>query len=488
MARIAAVLGRGDDAARYAELADQRPGRVAGGVHRRRRPAHARTPRPITSARWPSTWCPTELRPAVADRLVELIRDADTHLGTGFLATPYLLPVLADTGHLDVAYELLLQDTEPSWLVMVDRGATTVWERWNGVSADGVPHESLNHYSKGAVISFLHRYIAGIELLDDGPAYRRFRIRPRPGGGLTSAEAAHESPYGRIESAWRLDGDTLRAPRRRPGRHAGGGRAARRAHHDRRPRRAHLLHQQRCATEKPTLTMTAAETSEWAGPTRFLPPTEPTRRDDGALHFSGITYAVAFGYRPLQLDLVGAGRRRAARRWWCGSTAAASCSATAATCRRRCGPNQVFDALLDAGLAVATIDYRHALEAPFPAQLHDAKAAVRYLRAHADELGISTERIGVMGESAGGHIAALVGLTAHRPDLEGTHGVVGPSSAVDVVVDWYGPADLATMPRATLPPPIAAKLPPELRVAAGGPADPRARGRRRSPTPARSPT
>jgi alpha-L-rhamnosidase len=150
---------------------------------------------------------PAELRPAVAERLVELIRKADTHLGTGFLATPYLLPVLADTGHLDVAYELLMQDTEPSWLVMVDRGATTVWERWNGVSADGVPYESLNHYSKGAVISFLHRYTAGIELVE--PAYRRFRIRPRPGGGLTHAEAAHESPYGRIESAWRLVGDVL---------------------------------------------------------------------------------------------------------------------------------------------------------------------------------------------------------------------------------------------------------------------------------------
>ena len=51
--------------------------------------------------------------------------------------------------------------------MMIDRGATTIWERWNGVDADGVPHESLNHYSKGAVISFLHRYIAGIELLDD---------------------------------------------------------------------------------------------------------------------------------------------------------------------------------------------------------------------------------------------------------------------------------------------------------------------------------
>jgi alpha-L-rhamnosidase len=146
---------------------------------------------------------PAELRPVVADRLVELIRKAGTHLGTGFLATPDLLPVLADTGHLDVAYELLLSGSEPGWLVMVDRGATTVWEDWNGVDEHGVPHGSLNHYSKGAVISFLHRYTAGIQLIE--PAYRRFRVQPRPGGGLTSAEAAHESPYGRIESAWRIE-------------------------------------------------------------------------------------------------------------------------------------------------------------------------------------------------------------------------------------------------------------------------------------------
>jgi acetyl esterase/lipase len=205
----------------------------------------------------------------------------------------------------------------------------------------------------------------------------------------------------------------------------------------------------------------STEAPEWAGPARFLAPTEPTLRDDGVRHFSGITYAVAVGYRPLQLDLWvpdsatpppvvvwvhGGGFMFGDRRY------------LPETLR----PNQVFDALLEAGLAVATIDYRHALEAPFPAQLHDAKAAVRYLRAHADELGISTERIGVMGESAGGHIAALVGLTAHRPDLEGTHGVLGQSSAVDVVVDWYGPADLATMPRVALPPAIAAKLPPEM--------------------------
>jgi alpha-L-rhamnosidase len=92
---------------------------------------------------------------------------------------------------------------------MVDRGATTVWERWNGVDADGRPHESLNHCSKGAVVTFLHRYVAGIDLCDDPPAYRGFRMRPRPGGGITSVDAAHESPYGRIEVSWRLDGDRL---------------------------------------------------------------------------------------------------------------------------------------------------------------------------------------------------------------------------------------------------------------------------------------
>jgi len=147
---------------------------------------------------------PDELRPATADRLVELIRGADNHLGTGFLATPDLLPVLADAGHLDVAYDVLLQDTPPSWLAMVDRGATTVWEEWEGIDDQGVPHASLNHYSKGAVISFLHRYVAGIRPVEDELAYRRFRIAPQPGGGITSAAATLDTPRGRIESAWRI--------------------------------------------------------------------------------------------------------------------------------------------------------------------------------------------------------------------------------------------------------------------------------------------
>jgi alpha-L-rhamnosidase len=206
MARIAELLGRDDDAARYADLA----GHVRTAWQAEYLDADGRLT-PDTQANHVRALAfdlvPEELRPVVAERLVELIGKAGTHLGTGFLATPFLLPVLADAGHLDLAYELLLRDDEPSWLLMVDRGATTVWERWDGVDDEGVPHESLNHYSKGAVVSFLHRYTAGIELLE--PAYRRFRVRPRPGGGLTSAEAAHESPYGRIESAWRIEGDAF---------------------------------------------------------------------------------------------------------------------------------------------------------------------------------------------------------------------------------------------------------------------------------------
>lgn len=151
---------------------------------------------------------PDDLRPAATANLVRLIRAAGTHLGTGFLSTPYLLPVLADNGELGLAYELLLQDTQPSWLAMIDAGATTIWELWDGVDADGRPHASLNHYSKGAVISFLHHYVAGLR--PTSPGYRTFVVEPRIGGGLTSARTWHLSPFGRIEVAWRLvDGSAV---------------------------------------------------------------------------------------------------------------------------------------------------------------------------------------------------------------------------------------------------------------------------------------
>ncbi len=198
LSRIAGVLGRRADADRYARLAA------------RVRDAWQREYVPTTQADCVRALAfdlvPTHQRQAAADRLAALVAEADHHVGTGFLATGMLLPVLADNGHLDTAYRLLLSTGVPSWLEMIDRGATTIWEWWDGV-VDGRAQGSLNHYSKGAVISFLHTHVAGIRLSE--PGYRRFVVEPRLGGGLTWAEAEHHSPYGPIRSAWRLD-DVLR--------------------------------------------------------------------------------------------------------------------------------------------------------------------------------------------------------------------------------------------------------------------------------------
>jgi len=190
------------------------------------------------------------------------------------------------------------------------------------------------------------------------------------------------------------------------------------------------------------MSATSAAESEWTGPPLFLPPPEPRIQEDGSRRYEGITYAAIMGYRPLQLDV-----------WVPPSSAlpplviwihgGAWLFGDRRYLPETLRPNQLFDELIKAGLAVATIDYRHALEAPFPAQLHDAKAAIRYLRLHADVLGVDVSRIGIWGESVGGHLAAMVALTSQRSELEGIVGVVGPSSAVDVVVDWYGVADLA---------------------------------------------
>jgi alpha-L-rhamnosidase len=209
LAKLARVVGRADDADHYSEL-----GRNATNAWRIEfvdDDGNVRSGRQADLVRALAFGLmPDELRPQTASRLVDMVRAAGTHLNTGFLATPFLLPALADTGHLDLAYELLFQDTPPSWLTMVDRGATTIWENWDGIQEDGTPIGSLNHYSKGAVVSFLHEYVAGLRVLDDGPAYRRFEIAPMPGGDLTWAEGAHESPYGRIASSWSIAGGDLR--------------------------------------------------------------------------------------------------------------------------------------------------------------------------------------------------------------------------------------------------------------------------------------
>lgn len=212
LARIARLLGHHADHATYRRIAVG-----ARTAWQREFISHDGTIRPETQAALVRALAfglvPEPLREQTANRLAALVRAADTHLTTGFLTTGLLLPVLADHGHAELAYELLLQDSAPSWLAMVEQGATTVWEDWQGVDDQGMPAMSHNHYSKGAVISFLHQYTAGIRpsrYPDTASAgYRRFVIAPLPGGGLTMADARHDSPHGPICSRWTHHGDTF---------------------------------------------------------------------------------------------------------------------------------------------------------------------------------------------------------------------------------------------------------------------------------------
>jgi len=200
MAKIAGILGKPQDEKRYAALHEK----VKAAFRKVFTDGHGRMKEEFQSAYVLALAFELETeenRPVMAERLWTLIRNNSYHLATGFPATPYLLFALADHGYEKEAYQLLLQDTAPSWLYQVRRGATTIWEGWSSIQEDGsIRESSLNHYAYGAVGDFFYRRVCGLEATE--PGYRRFRVRPVVGGGLTWAECAHESPLGTIAIRW----------------------------------------------------------------------------------------------------------------------------------------------------------------------------------------------------------------------------------------------------------------------------------------------
>ena len=149
---------------------------------------------------------PDELRPKAAGYLVEDIRRRGNHLSTGFLGTPYLCHVLTQNDYTDVAYDLLLQPSFPSWLYPVKMGATTIWERWDGQKTDSTFQDagmnSFNHYAYGAIGDWMYRVVAGIEI--GKPGYKQIIIQPHPDKRLSFAKAEYQSAYGKIISAWAM--------------------------------------------------------------------------------------------------------------------------------------------------------------------------------------------------------------------------------------------------------------------------------------------
>lgn len=202
LSEIAGILGRTEDAKAYGKLAEN--GKKAfrhiatqdGKISSDRQAEYVRA---ISF----DLISEEEKAQAAAD-LNQLVIKKEYHLNTGFLSTPSLCKVLADYGYMETAYKLLLQDTMPGWLYAVKKGATTIWENWDGINEKGEVKASLNHYSYGAICGWLFEGVCGIHV--EG---RKIVVSPQPYKALQFAKAVYQSPVGEITSGWRYEGNQV---------------------------------------------------------------------------------------------------------------------------------------------------------------------------------------------------------------------------------------------------------------------------------------
>ena len=208
VSKMARVLGREAEARRYADLAAQ----IKAAFNRAFVQADGRI-RGDTQGGYALALAfdllPAELRPAATRQVVEAIHRYRDHLSTGIQTTHRLMLELPRQGQTDLAWQLLTNRTFPSWRYMIDNGATTIWERWDGfVKGRGFQDpgmNSFNHWALGAVGEWLWRNVAGINPDDSAPGYRHFVIAPRPGGGVTWARARYDSIRGTIAVEWQIE-------------------------------------------------------------------------------------------------------------------------------------------------------------------------------------------------------------------------------------------------------------------------------------------
>lgn len=205
--KTAAVLGKREDAVEYARLYEN----IVGAFEKEFVTPSGRLSVPTQTAQVLGLMFGL-LRGAAKERaigkLISLLEETDYHLTTGFVGTPYLNHVLSENGQTAATYTLLFQKDFPSWLYQITKGATTIWEHWDGIREDGsfwsANMNSFNHYAYGAIGDWLYRTVAGIDTEESHPGYKKLIIRPQPPKeGLTWAEGRLETMYGTVRSAWR---------------------------------------------------------------------------------------------------------------------------------------------------------------------------------------------------------------------------------------------------------------------------------------------
>ncbi len=209
LARIAGIIGKQDDAAKYAELS----GNIRKAFNHEfvtpsgRLVSNTQTAYSLALA---FGLLPAELVPKAAQYLADDVKKFG-HLTTGFVGTPLLCKTLSAYGFDDLAFMLLNRKQYPSWLYPVTKGATTIWERWDGLKPDGSFQDpgmnSFNHYAYGAIGEWLYSHVAGLSIDPEQPGYKHFLLAPHPGGGLTRAGVEFQSLYGKIQSSWKITGN-----------------------------------------------------------------------------------------------------------------------------------------------------------------------------------------------------------------------------------------------------------------------------------------
>ncbi len=153
---------------------------------------------------------PPESRAALIDTLIRRIEEeSHGHVGTGLVGAQWLMRTLTENGHADTAYQIATQETYPGWGYMVEKGATTIWELWNGDTADPAMNSGNHVMQIGDLAVWMYEYLAGIRSDPEKPGFQHIIIRPYPVGDLTFVKASHKSMYGTIASSWKRSGSTF---------------------------------------------------------------------------------------------------------------------------------------------------------------------------------------------------------------------------------------------------------------------------------------
>ncbi len=203
MTEIATVLGKTEDAKKYHTLFENvktgyrynytRDGRIDSK-------RQCKYIRPVAF-----NLVSEEEKHKIISDLAEKVAENNYKIGTGFLTTPYILQMLSDYGFVDTAYRMLENEERPGWLYAVKKGATTIWENWDGISDKGIVTDSFNHYLMGSVTGWLFSHVAGITALE--PGYTKVKIKPIPGGSFTHINCSYKSSTGLIKSSWKREGE-----------------------------------------------------------------------------------------------------------------------------------------------------------------------------------------------------------------------------------------------------------------------------------------